>query len=86
MAAPRIRIFSDLHFGDPRGTLRRLDALAPLLADADEFVLNGDALDTVVPGHATRLPVLAETLRRHPRHTLLLRFEARRNAAPCPAR
>ena len=58
MPAPRIRIFSDLHFGDSRSTLTQLDALAPLLADTDEFVLNGDSLDTIVPGHAPRLAEL----------------------------
>ncbi|MCU0793291.1 MAG: hypothetical protein MUE42_10700 [Opitutaceae bacterium] len=60
MAAPRIRIFSDLHFGDRRSTLDRLAALDPLLAGADEIVLNGDSLDTVIPGHAPRLAALRD--------------------------
>lgn len=50
MSAPRIRIFSDLHFGDPRSTLRSLEALTPLFGDADKIVFNGDTLDTVMPG------------------------------------
>ncbi len=48
MSAPRIRIFSDLHFGDPRGTLPSLEALTPLFGDADELVFNGDTVDTLV--------------------------------------
>ncbi|MFH1497341.1 MAG: metallophosphoesterase [Verrucomicrobiota bacterium] len=50
MTAPRIRIFSDLHFGDPCSTLRSLEALTPLFGDADELIFNGDTLDTVVTG------------------------------------
>lgn len=49
MSAPRLRIFSDLHFGDPRSTLRDLASFSPLLAGADEIILNGDTLDTVSP-------------------------------------
>ena len=49
MPAPLIRIFSDLHFGDPRSTLRQLASLTPLLAGADEIILNGDTVDTVAP-------------------------------------
>jgi predicted phosphodiesterase len=47
--APLIRIFSDLHFGDPRSILRNLASLTPLLAGADEIILNGDTVDTVAP-------------------------------------
>lgn len=58
MAAPRIRIFSDLHFGDPRSTLDDLDALAPLLRDADEIILNGDTVDTVAAHTREKLPAV----------------------------
>lgn len=58
MSAPRIRIFSDLHFGDPRSTLPSLEALAPLFGDADELVFNGDTLDTIVSGENRPLGTL----------------------------
>lgn len=44
---PRLlRIFSDLHFGDPSSRLGSLAALRPLFDGADELLLNGDTLDT----------------------------------------
>lgn len=46
MIAPRLRILSDLHFGDERSALRDLTALTPLLEGVDELVLNGDTCDT----------------------------------------
>ncbi len=49
MPEPRIRIFSDIHFGDPSSAVRDLDALRPLFGDADRIILNGDTLDTVTP-------------------------------------
>lgn len=49
MSLPRVRIFSDLHFGDPRSDVRDLRSLSPLFAGADEIILNGDTLDTVAP-------------------------------------
>ena len=49
MSAPRLRIFSDLHFRDPRGLLHDLAHFAPLLGDADRVVFNGDSIDTQVP-------------------------------------
>ena len=50
MSAPRVlRIFSDLHFRDGRSEVHDLAALGPLLAGADEVVLNGDTLDTQIP-------------------------------------
>lgn len=52
MAVPRLRIFSDLHFRDPRGLLHELDHFAPLLGDADRVVFNGDSIDTQVPSMA----------------------------------
>jgi predicted phosphodiesterase len=55
MPAPRIRFFSDLHFGDPTSRLKNLADLAPLLGDADEIVLNGDTLDTIAPETAIHL-------------------------------
>ena len=52
MAEPRLRIFSDLHFRDPRGQLHDLAHFAPLLGDAGRVVFNGDSLDTQVPSLA----------------------------------
>lgn len=50
MADPVIRVFSDLHYGDARSRLRDLAALRPLLHGADEVVLNGDTVETQIPG------------------------------------
>ncbi len=50
MPDPVIRIFSDLHYGDARSRLHDPAALAPLLRGADEVVLNGDTVDTQIPG------------------------------------
>ncbi len=58
MSAPRIRIFSDLHFGDPNSTIRNLHGLKPLFGDADEIILNGDTLDAVSPQTSTQLPAV----------------------------
>ncbi|MCX6937832.1 MAG: metallophosphoesterase family protein [Verrucomicrobia bacterium] len=44
-----VRIFSDLHYRDGRSEVHDLAALGPLLAGADEVVLNGDTLDTQIP-------------------------------------
>jgi predicted phosphodiesterase len=52
MADDRLRIFSDLHFRDPRGELHDLADFAPLLGDAGRVVFNGDSLDTQVPSMA----------------------------------
>lgn len=49
MPESRIRIFSDIHFGDPSSAVHDLDALAPLFAGADRIILNGDTIDTVTP-------------------------------------
>lgn len=46
MSAPVIRIFSDLHYRDSESRLQSLDTLAPLLAGADQIILNGDTLDS----------------------------------------
>lgn len=46
MAAPVIRIFSDLHYGDPASALASLDVLHPLFEGATQLVFNGDTLDT----------------------------------------
>ncbi|MEY2879586.1 MAG: hypothetical protein RLZZ15_1966 [Verrucomicrobiota bacterium] len=44
---PRLlRIFSDVHYGDPASRVRRLAQLRPLLDGVDHVVLNGDTLDT----------------------------------------
>lgn len=53
MSDPVIRIFSDLHYGDARSRLRDLAALRPLLHGADEVVLNGDTVDTLIPGRSS---------------------------------
>ena len=58
MSAPVIRIFSDLHYRDGESSLHRLESLVPLLAGADQVVLNGDTLDSQTTGI---LPHLAET-------------------------
>ncbi len=55
MSAERLRIFSDLHFRDPRSVLHELDAFAPLLGDAERIVFNGDSIDTHVPSQARHL-------------------------------
>ena len=46
VAADFIRIFSDLHYGDPASRARRLAQLRPLLDGVTHLVLNGDTLDT----------------------------------------
>ncbi len=46
MAAPLLRILSDLHLGDERSSLRDPAQLAPLLEGVGELVLNGDTCDT----------------------------------------
>lgn len=46
MAGERIRIFSDVHFGDRASRVRRLEQLQPLLTDVDRVIFNGDTLDT----------------------------------------
>jgi predicted phosphodiesterase len=56
---PLIRIFSDLHYGDPASALHSLDVLQPLLAGATQLIFNGDTLDT----RPSRDPVAAAALR-----------------------
>lgn len=46
VTSKRVRIFSDLHYGDRATALKSLGELAPLLDGTDEIVLNGDTLDT----------------------------------------
>lgn len=46
MAGQRVRIFSDLHYGDRASLVSRLAQLNPLLAETDQLLLNGDTLDT----------------------------------------
>lgn len=46
MPAPFTRVLSDIHFGDPASTVRRVAALAPLFDGPAAIVLNGDTLDT----------------------------------------
>jgi predicted phosphodiesterase len=60
MATPRTRIFSDLHFGDPRSTLRSLEQFTPLFDGADHVILAGDTLDTQVPVMAANLGPVRE--------------------------
>lgn len=45
MSASRVRIFSDLHFGDAHSSLQSLAEFVPLIGDATEVVLNGDTLN-----------------------------------------
>ncbi len=72
MADPVIRIFSDLHFGDARSRLGDPAMLAPLLQGADEVVLNGDTVDTQIPGRPSGWEEIAEYLSRAgPRPTYL---------------
>jgi predicted phosphodiesterase len=52
MGEPRTRIFSDLHFRDPRGVLHELGHFAPLLGAAERVVFNGDSLDTQIAAMA----------------------------------
>jgi predicted phosphodiesterase len=46
VTAELIRIFSDIHYGDPASRVHRLAQLRPLLDGVFELVLNGDTLDT----------------------------------------
>lgn len=46
MPSERVRILSDLHFGDHASRVSRLAQLAPLLDNVQYLVLNGDTLDT----------------------------------------
>ncbi len=64
MAGPRLRVFSDLHFRDPRGELHDLAHFAPLLGDADRIVFNGDSIDTQVPSMARHAGELLDFARR----------------------
>lgn len=66
MAAPVIRIFSDLHYGDSECRIPALDALAPLFAGADQIVLNGDTLDTKSDPDQASLRALRAFFARHP--------------------
>lgn len=42
------RIFSDVHFCDPASSVQDLKQLRPLLDGADQWIVNGDLLDTQV--------------------------------------
>lgn len=46
MAGRTLRILSDLHYGDRASTVKSLAMLDPLAEGVDEFILNGDSLDT----------------------------------------
>lgn len=46
MADARLRILSDLHFGEPASRIRDLRMIAPLLDGAERLVFNGDSIDT----------------------------------------
>lgn len=72
MPAGRLRIFSDLHFRDPRSAMQDLDRLAPLLGDADRIVFNGDSIDTHVPAQARHLGELRAFAGRSGRETTWL--------------
>ena len=60
VADSSLRIFSDLHFRDPRGELHDLARFAPLLGDAGRVVFNGDSIDTQIPALARHAPELLE--------------------------
>ena len=64
MAEARLRIFSDLHFRDPRGELHDLAHFAPLLGDAERVVFNGDSIDTQIPRMARHSGELLDFARR----------------------
>lgn len=64
MPEPALRIFSDLHFRDPRGELHDLADFSPLLGDAGRVIFNGDSLDTQVPAMARHAGELLEFARR----------------------
>ena len=58
-----LRIFSDLHYGDPASALTSLSPLTPLFEGADEIVLNGDTLDTRPSIHPERTSALVAEIR-----------------------
>ncbi|HEY8991397.1 MAG TPA: metallophosphoesterase, partial [Luteolibacter sp.] len=60
-----IRIFSDLHYRDSESRLQSLDTFLPLLAGADQVVLNGDTLDTQPPAPADHLVEVRAFFARH---------------------
>jgi predicted phosphodiesterase len=64
MPGSPLRIFSDLHFRDPRGELHDLADFSPLLGDAERVVFNGDSLDTQVPAMARHAGELLDFTRR----------------------
>lgn len=49
MSEPVVRVFSDLHYGDPNSRLKKASSLAPLFEGADEIIFNGDTVDTLLP-------------------------------------
>jgi predicted phosphodiesterase len=71
MSDPVIRVFSDLHYQDSESALHNLAALAPLLAGADQIVLNGDTLDSQA---AHGLPHVGETRAFFARHAPRVTF------------
>lgn len=76
MAAPLIRILSDLHYGDRASRIGSLAQLQPLLDGVTHLVLNGDTLDTrpgPAPAHtaACRAEILAFFPAHVPRVTFL---------------
>ncbi len=64
MTESALRIFSDLHFRDPRGELHDLADFSPLLGSAERVVFNGDSLDTQVPAMARHAGELRDFARR----------------------
>lgn len=46
MSGTIIRIFSDVHFGDPASRVESLDGLRPLFSGADHVIFNGDSIET----------------------------------------
>jgi predicted phosphodiesterase len=71
MAAPVLRIFSDLHYRDGQSSFQRLDSFAPLLAGADHVILNGDTVDTQ---SSAAVPLLADARAFFARHAPIVTF------------
>ena len=76
MSTAQVRIISDLHYGDRVSAVTEFGQLAPLLADTQTLILNGDTTDTRPgpdPDFKTRvLSELAAFIRQTPTEITLL--------------
>lgn len=68
MSGSVIRIFSDVHFGDPDSRVQDLTWLHPLFEGADRLIFNGDTLDTEKPGGTERLSKVRTFFATLPQH------------------